>query len=197
MNALAEPITRLNHEELRLHLVELKREDKSNWYCAGDFEIEASFDRVAIIEDEFRSGYECDNCHETGRLTCPECEGSGKHRVIADAKCSECQGDGKLRCAACKGLGKLLEIPEYAKRRPTTGQIVSRGLEVQRTNYFQAGDFVMFPNYCGEVYDLHGINSAGKELTIVVRVIKQHEIISKVRGHLKLGRVRHQSQVTG
>ena len=36
--------------------------------------------------------YECERCHGKGRLTCPECEGSG----VAHSECKTCQGRGHL-----------------------------------------------------------------------------------------------------
>jgi co-chaperonin GroES (HSP10) len=165
-----------------------------NMYFAGELGMEALLDRVLVIEDEFRSGYECMHCHEKGTLKCDQCEGTGKHRAIEHAKCSECNGAGKLQCPQCKGKGMLLEIPDAAKRRPTSGQIVSLGSEVKNVSM---GDFVVFPNFCGEVYDLSGIDSGGVEQTVVLRIIKEREIICRITGHLKLRRVSHKSEVTG
>jgi hypothetical protein len=166
-----------------------------NMYFAGDFGMEATSDRVLIVEDDFRSGYECEACNEVGSLVCPGCDGSGTSRVVVGAACSMCHGDKKITCESCKGKGVLLEIPQASKRRPTTGIIVSVGWEVKN---FAIGDFALFPNYCGEVYDLSGVNSDGQELTVVLRMLKEREIIARITGHLKLRRLNmHKSEVTG
>jgi len=164
-------------------------------YFAGDFGMEATLDRVLIIEDDFRSGYECETCNEKGTLLCPGCGGTGRSLVVEHASCGMCHGEKRILCESCKGKGALLEIPDASKRRPTTGVIVSVGWEVKN---FALGDFALFPNYCGEVYDLSGVNSDGQELTIVLRMLKEREIIARITGHLKLRRLNmHKSQVTG
>ena len=89
----------------------------------------------------------------------------------------------------------MLEIPEVAQRRPTTGTVVSIGSEVK---HIERGQSVLYSNFVGEVYDLQGIDDVGREKNIVLRVLKEKEIICRITGHLELKRVkRHQSQTSG
>jgi hypothetical protein len=172
----------------------------SNIYHAGPIGFEASFDRVLVLEDEFRSGYECDSCNQTGKAVCANCGGQGRTELILQQgtvakKCSHCNGDGKVSCPDCNGKGMLLEIPDVAKRRPTTGQIVSVGAEVRG---YQLHESVAYPNFCGEVWDLSGIDTEGIERTVVLRIMKEREILCKVTGQLSLRRMKNRaSQITG
>jgi hypothetical protein len=178
-----------------------RREDFENTYFAGDVGMTASFDRVLVIEDDFRSGYECETCKQTGKIRCDNCNGEGSRTSELGSggkikiKCSHCSGTGQTTCSDCNGKGELLVIPEVAKRRPTTGQIVSLGSEVKG---YKLGEYVCYPNFCGEVWDLSGIDHEGVERTIVVRVMKEREILCKITGHLTLRRVKNrQSQISG
>jgi len=174
----------------------------SNIYHAADMGFEASFERVLVLEDEFRSGYECDRCKEKGKITCDNCQGQGNTAGISldgrppvAKKCSQCSGEGKLQCPDCKGKGMLLEIPDVAKRRPTTGQIVSLGSEVKG---YKLHEFVAYPNFCGEVWDLSGLDAEGVERTVVLRIMKEREILCKISGHLSLRRMKNRaSQISG
>jgi RecJ-like exonuclease len=169
-------------------LEEAKREAAENVYFAGPMGMEATFDRVLVVEDEFRSGYECDVCSQSGKVQCPECAGQGSYlKGTLSIKCSACGGTGKVKCPDCNGIGVHLEIPEVAKRRPTTGLIVSIGNEVKQ---YQRGDYAAYPNFCGEVWELSGIDHQGNESTIVLRMMKERELLCRVTGHLSLKRMK-------
>lgn len=166
-----------------------------NIYNTGPVGWEAMFERILIVEDRFRSGYECDVCEETGKVPCKECDENGRSQLNPEIRCKECNGIRLLKCKSCDGKGVLLEIPEVAQRRPTTGTIVSIGKDV---NHLKRGDSVLYSNFVGEVYDLSGVDEIGREKKLVLRVMKEKEIICRITGHLELKRVtRHQFQGTG
>jgi hypothetical protein len=50
----------------------------------------------------------------------------------------------------------------------------------------------MYPSFCGEVMDLKGSDEQGREISIVVRMLKDKEIIARVSGHMELRRVSKQ-----
>lgn len=60
-------------------------------------------------------GIECEHCHGTGYVTCPDCGGTGKLdnsitgviRSIFGGKCQRCDGKGKIFCNHCHGLGYI------------------------------------------------------------------------------------------
>ena len=164
-----------------------------NVFSTGPCGWMATFNRLLILEDQFRSGYECDTCEQTGKLACPECEASKK--LNPDFRCKTCGDTHQVMCPDCKGKGMLLEIPDAAQRRPTTGTVVSAGEACQAIH---RGDTVVYSNFVGEVYDLTGVDSVGREKKIVLRVMKENEIICKIFGHMELKRVkRHQTQAGG
>src|SRR6516165_12093427 len=83
------------------------------WYQVGPVRVAASGDRVIIVEDKFRSGYECSTCGGNGKLACTECGGSGRYfRGDVSFKCSSCEGRGVIVCLVCKGKGATLIVPE-------------------------------------------------------------------------------------
>src|SRR5215831_8410647 len=98
------------------------------WYRIGPVEFAAEGDILLVIEDEFRSGYECRTCNGTGTASCTECQGKGSYeREGLKFKCSECDGKGEYKCRDCGGKGALLVVPDQSVRRPTTGRGVSVG----------------------------------------------------------------------
>lgn len=86
-------------------------------------------DKIIVMFDDFKSGYECKTCGGVGKVYgCSVCDNSGKDRF--DQECKICKGSGKayqLSCPDCKGKGGILVIPETAKSLPTTGVVVSMG----------------------------------------------------------------------
>ncbi len=166
----------------------------SNVYSVGHLTFEASFERVLVVEDEFRSGYECDHCNKTGKLVCPDCV-DGYSKLNKNIQCKTCGATRQIDCPDCGGKGETLVIPDSAKRRPTTGQIVSMGSEVRG---YKLGESVCYPNFCGEVWDLSGIDSEGVERTIVLRIMKEREVLCKITGQLSVRRMKnHASQISG
>lgn len=161
--------------------------EQENIYRAGTVEFEAWNDRLVIIEDPFVSGYECETCESTGTIVCDGCGGTGHSAVVRDAKCTRCQGGGKLVCDSCKGKGELLVVPEVSQRRPTTGTVVSVGRDVRE---ILKGEAVMYHDFVGAAMDLSGADSVGRERTVVLRIIREADVLCKVRGHLEMRRMR-------
>jgi hypothetical protein len=159
-----------------------------NVYHAGDVGFAAMANKLMVLEDPFRSGYECKVCNATGKLKCESCD-TGVSRINPDIKCKSCEGTLLVTCDECKGLGVFLEIPDSAKRRPTTGRVLSVGKEV---TVYERGVSVMYPSFCGEVMDLKGVDDEGRELGIVVRFIAEKEVIARVSGHMEMRRVSKQ-----
>lgn len=165
-----------------------------NIYFAGEMGMEAKFDRVLVLEDEFKSGYECATCNETGKLDCHECI-NGRSKLNHDIKCKICEGKAFIKCADCNGTGALLHVSDESKRRPTTGVVVSVGKNVEE---IRVGERYAYSSYCGEVYDLRGVDQDGKEITVALRSMKEREIIVQIYGDMNLKRARkHTSQTTG
>jgi co-chaperonin GroES (HSP10) len=132
--------------------IDLKSAIETNVLKLGALTMEAFNDRLIVIEDEFRSGYECTvcfgktkvpcgKCGAKGFALCDNCRGSGQSMLAPGARCTLCSGAGKLLCDACNGAKTVacescagrgvveggLVIPEASERRPTTGVVVSTG----------------------------------------------------------------------
>ena len=158
----------------------------SNVFDVGSgLAFEATFDRILVLEDDFKSGYECPKCNKTGRVSCGSCNGTGESILNPIIRCTACQGTKETKCPECNGAGESIVIPDVAKRRPTTGRVVSIGSEVRGT---KIGDAVLYGSFCGEVLDLSGLDIDGKESTIVLRILKERETICKVTGNMELRR---------
>jgi len=126
----------------------------SNKLVLGKLKLRAAHDRVIILEDEFRSGYECLRCMGKQIVQCDNCNGSGVSSINNTIRCSQCEGKKVVYCPDCKGKGVAeggLAIPEESIRRPTTGRIVSVGPKVEE---FEVGESVIYPEFVGHVHDL-------------------------------------------
>ena len=185
--------------------IDLASAIQSNWIKLGTLEMEAVGNRIIVVQDEFKSGTECLRCqckeirqidamHQASVIDCPDCNGTGQ-RLVNDVqkKCSGCEGRGWLACPDCKGTGVAegqLAHPQDREHRPTTGQIVSKGWLVE---HYQRGDSVIYGPSSGHFWDLEAIDTAGNYVKVTVGVLREDEVISRVRGHLELRRV-HSAQ---
>lgn len=134
-----------------------EKENKKNRFVivkgssnSNPFALEAAGDRIFVLEDKFKTGYECKECGGDGFIPdkeCPLCKGTGQEldnngNPNPETFCRSCcrergtlglyDGKGKLTCEACKGKGALLAIPQSAAQRPTTGVIMSKGADVSK-----------------------------------------------------------------
>lgn len=156
----------------------------SNTFDLGHLKFEALGDRLIILEDEFKTGYECSECSGKRQVFCPEC--LGQKTKPNGKKCSNCS-DGYIVCPTCNGKGGLIIAPETAQRRPTTGRIVSTGDRVQ---HLRVGQNVMYSNFSGYVVDLE---RAGQP--VCLRIVHETEVLCRIEGHLTLSNLKGKSDI--
>lgn len=155
-----------------------------NVFSLGDLKFEALGDRLIILEDEFKTGYECSRCGGSCKTACTECHQGVKAN---GKKCSMCEGEGHIRCESCGGKGGLLVAPDITQRRPTTGRVVSAG---PKAGSVKVGESVMYSNFAGYVVDLE---RAGKP--ICLRILHETEILCRLEGHLTLANLKGKSDI--
>src|SRR5262249_55411962 len=78
-----------------------------NFFHIGETSLEATFDRVLVLIDQFKSGYECKRCAGSGKVPCSECIG-GRSAINPEILCKFCHGEMKIDCPECNGKGGLL-----------------------------------------------------------------------------------------
>lgn len=71
--------------------------------------LEAVEDKLIVKIDDYKTGYECLICNETGWVPSPR------------------KNEPDIQCANCHGRGVTIVIPEIAKHLPTSGVILSVG----------------------------------------------------------------------
>lgn len=177
-----------------------KKQPNTFAVIGGDLVLEATLDRVIILQDPERTGMECTKCDGTGHTEekCPHCKGTGCFKGnVEDGPCPDCEigtsdarkSLGYVLCSVCKGNGtSSIIIPDDQKTRPTTGKIVSLGplanyyrnegewVPLPENAHFKVGDKVMFTNYSGTVFEL------GKKREIKIRYLRANEVLSKLHG---------------
>jgi len=72
-------------------------------------QLEAVEDKIIVMMDSYKSGYECKECGGTGKVKSTFVEGAERE------------------CEACNGKGATLVIPEISKSLPTLGTVMSVG----------------------------------------------------------------------
>lgn len=118
--------------------VQYNKDENTVFIVAGKLALEAVENKILILIDKFRSGYECKDCNETGIYQTCECERKGTPGRLVygkiDKACPYCEGIEATRearrnspCKACNGTGSTLIMPENARAIPTSGVIVSVG----------------------------------------------------------------------
>ena len=167
--------------------IDLGSSPDNNVLKLGSMTMEASGDRMIVIEDPFVSGYECVTCAGRGVVSCENCKGTGKSAVVMDGKCSRCDGNATMKCPSCGGKGGTIVLPEVSERRPTTGQIVSTG---PRISQYQRGESVLYPSFAGHVMDLEASDTNGNAVVAAIRILQESDILAKVSGHLELRRMK-------
>ena len=156
-------------------------------YELGNLKFRALGDRVIIVEDEFRTGYECHVCGGSGKAPCGDCSGLGTYlRGQVTLKCAHCT-NGAVTCPECNGKGGLIIAPETAQRRPTTGKVVSAGSTCE---VLRPGQGVMYSNFAGYVVDLA---RAGK--TITLRILHETEVLCEMDGQLELRNFKGKTEI--
>ena len=177
---------------------------ETNWIKLGTLEMEAAGDRLIVVQDDFKSGYECLRCqardirmldqlHQASVITCSECAGLGKQSSIVEGAwhtCSVCNGRGWHVCPDCNGTGTAgggIAHAQESERRPTTGLVVSTGWKVE---HYKRGEAVIYPSFAGHFWDLEAVDLDGNPVAVTIGILREDEIIARVKGHLELRRVK-------
>lgn len=156
--------------------------DPAQWAIIKETEaLRAIGKRIIVLEDEFKSGYECKTCNGTGHTAnlCKWCHGTKLWRGKPDnGPCPDCEvgtSDGRKSlgyeiCPECKGRTGVIIIPDTAKRRPLTGLVLSVGREVTE---FKVGMRVMYTNFTGTDFEVVG--------GIKLRIMLEHDVMSEYK----------------
>lgn len=156
--------------------------DPTQWAIIKDTEaLRAIGHRILVLEDEFKSGYECKDCGGSGHTDtkCPHCKGSGLWKNKEDnGACPDCEvgtSDGRkslgyMICPTCRGTSGSIIVPDTAKRRPCTGLVLSKGSEVTE---FEVGTRVMYTNYTGTDFEVLG--------GIKLRIMLDHDVMAEYK----------------
>lgn len=113
--------------------------------------IEALGDKIVVLMDSYRSGYECTTCKGIGKIknevrcVCDPLDWDENKNVARGTRnrfgepCLECMSNYMQKrkteivtCPTCKGKGSTLIIPDSAKSLPTTGIVISCGPDVTK-----------------------------------------------------------------
>lgn len=93
---------------------------------------------VFSIEHKTRDAdpfFTCQNCRGTGKIKCPDCDGTGREQYeegyyasgverIRTVACPECRGTGQISCPDCEGIGKVeIFAPEYSIQKSVEEKI--------------------------------------------------------------------------
>jgi co-chaperonin GroES (HSP10) len=185
--------------------IDLQAAIATNWIKLGTLEMEATGDRVIVVQDDFKFGTECTTCgardirmisqtEQRSVIECPDCQGTKwVHKAGSDkimVKCVGCEARGWIICPDCSGTGTeagLIAHPQDREQRPTTGAIVSVG---ERVSKFKRGDSVIYPSFAGHFWDLAAVDVNGNDVKVTIGVLREDEIIARVKGHLELRRVK-------
>lgn len=137
--------------------------------------------RILVLEDEFKSGYECRSCGGSGHTDeiCPYCKGTTFYKADPErGACRDCEvgsSDGRKSlgyriCPECKGTTGVIIVPDEAKRRPCTGVILSKGKDVIE---FEVGSRVLYTNYTGTDFEILG--------GIKLRIMLDHDVMAEYK----------------
>jgi hypothetical protein len=116
----------------------------------GKIALRAVEDKIIVLLDRFKTGYECLLCGGDGMgRACRDCSTNpGLNRF--GSTCTSCNGDYNkhvgIDCPACKGRGSSIIVPESTKALPTSGIIVSVG---PKCEYRKVGERVLFGAHVG------------------------------------------------
>lgn len=151
-------------------------EDKNIIFVvAGKLGLEAIEDKILILIDKFKSGFECKDCNETGTYIACECvretgtqgiKKNGKTCAFKDACSRQMAGTA---CNTCHGTGSTLVMPENARAIPTSGVIVSIG---PKCSVRKIGERVLFGAHTGYYLPFKG---AAK-----IRCMREDEPLCKI-----------------
>ena len=161
--------------------------DNAVFVVQGRIALEAVEDKIIIMLDPFKTGFECKVCDGTGVERRCDCV-TGLDRF--QQACKKCGGNpdafvGK-ECRSCKGIGSLLVIPESAKSLPTSGRIVSMGPNCKKDasgkSIMEIGQRYLFGVHVGYFLPFKG--------NILLRCMREHEILCRIYSldkHIAMG----------
>ncbi len=158
-----------NRNEVSVGLGEKGGEDEGKVFIIqGKIAVEAVEDKILILLDKFKTGYECKTCDGTGILQkCATCSGVGADRF--GQACKECDGSLNIYpkdCDRCKGVGASIIVPETTKGMPTSGIIVSAGPKCKDRSL---GERVLFGAHVGYYIPFKG--------NVRLRCLREHEVM--------------------
>ncbi len=165
-----------NRNEVSVELGKDGSEDEGKVFIIqGKIAVEAVEDKILVLLDKFKTGYECKTCDGTGILKkCPSCDGASFDRF--KQPCKECQISKEngifssipypRECDRCKGIGASIIVPETTKGMPTSGLIVSLGPQCKHR---ALGERVLFGAHVGYYIPFKG--------NVRLRAMREHEII--------------------
>lgn len=148
--SLGELVGRADKEQRRKYAIDYEVDEEKNLVLVvgGKIALRAIEDKIIILLDKFKSGYECSMCGGSGEgRRCVDCVNGVNSRGF---KCKVCDGvpDRWLggTCPQCKGKGSTIVIPDSAKALPTSGTIVSVGSDCKKR---KIGQRVVFGAHVG------------------------------------------------
>lgn len=164
------------------HVNNLEELTKQWGVVADETALRPIADRILILEDEFKSRYDCTDCEGKGHNNevCPYCLGTKLDRGKEEnGYCRDCTVGaannavgrtlGYVPCSTCGGRGGTIIIQDEAKSRPTTGKVIAIGSEVTE---YSVGTHVLYSNYTGTAFTMHKMN---------LRVMRQHDVYCEVK----------------
>ena len=100
--------------ELEATVEKASPQNNPNVVWVGDTGLEASENQIIVLQDEYRSGYECPLCKDLKHRTVEGTYGENK-KTESIIECDNCQGQGyyvkglvaetKTKCTHCEGTG--------------------------------------------------------------------------------------------
>jgi co-chaperonin GroES (HSP10) len=183
-------------------------DETSNLFRIGPSTFEALGDRVLVLVDPFKSGYECQTCGGKQKVRCTECV-NGKSHLNPQMMCKHCHGSMEVTCPECEGKGVEaggIVVPDASQNRPESGTIVSVGEYVgmgvhrlfgavrmetrEPKQKLTIGDKVLFGRFSGNGIDLETVTKD----KIILRILNESEVLCRLTGQLEMRRLRKPSQ---
>jgi co-chaperonin GroES (HSP10) len=183
-----------------------KQEEKLNeqeWGILLDkYAVRPLMDRVLVVVDDFKTKLDCAMCKGKGHTgeKCNECGGNGRYRgkQNSDDRCTTCyicrdkahshsQGawidlKGKQPCPTCEGTGSSsLVIPDEAKKKPLTGNIIACGSKCVE---LKVGMKVLFTQFTGIPFvldDLEMRHVVERDIICEIKMLKEDINLGDIR----------------
>jgi hypothetical protein len=139
----------------------------------GKIALRAVEDKIIVLLDRFKTGYECTTCGGDGLgRPCRDCLANPGYNRFGST-CTTCNGTPNTYvgsdCPVCKGRGSSIIVPESAKALPTSGIIVSVG---PKCSYRQVGERVLFGAHVGYFLPFKG--------NVRLRTMREYEPLADI-----------------